>query len=131
MPYTTIALLFSICYAAWVILSRRSANQGIERAAQQREAEKDRAALDQLGGGNLKILNFYPTSGAIHHGAKALICFSVASAKDVTIEPEIGSLPASLSRCVEVHPAKTTEYKLTARDAHGHTATQSFELVVK
>jgi hypothetical protein len=131
LPYITVAMLLSICYAGWVILSRRSANREIERAAQQREGEADRKALDQLGGGNLKILNFYPSPGGIHRGEKALICFSVASAKEVLIEPEVGSLPPSLSRCVDVHPLKTTEYKLTAKDTQGHTATQSFLLAVK
>jgi hypothetical protein len=131
LPYTTIAVLVSMCYAAWVILSRRNTNQQIEHAAQQREAEADRAALAPLGGGSLKILNFYPTTGAVNRGSTALICFSVAGAKEVTIDPEVGSLPSSLSRCLQVHPTKTTEYKLTARDAQGHTASQSFQLVVK
>jgi len=130
LPYVTVAMLLSICYTAWVLLSRRQANQAIERSAQQREAEADRKALAQLGGGYLKILNFYPTTPAVHRGNKALVCFSVAGAKDVEIEPEIGSLPPSLSRCVEVRPAKTTEYKLVARDAQGHSASQSFQLTV-
>src|SRR5271165_1252138 len=119
LPYVTVAMLLSICYAAWVILSRRSANEAIERSREQHTAEADRKALDQLGGGDLKILNFYPTTGHVRPGEKALICFSVAFAKEVTIEPEIGSIPPSLSRCLEVHPRKTTEYKLTARDAQG------------
>jgi len=50
------------------------------------------------------------------------------SAQEVEIEPEIGSIPPSLSRCLEVHPTKTTGYKLVARDAQGHTASQSFQL---
>jgi hypothetical protein len=131
LPYVTVAMILSICYAAWVVLSRRQANQDIERSAEQRKADANRKVVDQLGGGELKILNFYPTTGAVHRGEKALICFSVASAKQVDIEPEIGDIPPSLSRCVEVHPAKTTEYKLTARDAQGHSATQSFQLLVK
>lgn len=130
LPYVTVAMLLSICYASWVLLSRRNANANIERLAEQQKTEADRRVLERLGGGQLKILNFYPTSGAVHRGNKALVCFSVANAKEVTIEPEIGSLPPSLSRCVEVHPTHTTEYKLTARDAQGHSAVQSFSLTV-
>jgi len=130
LPYVTVAMLLSICYTAWVILSRRQASEDMQRSAEQRTAETDRKAIDQLGGGDLKILNFYASPGRVRRGEKALICFSVVFAKEVVIEPEIGSIPPSLSRCVEVHPTKTTEYKLTARDAQGHTAIQGFQLTV-
>ena len=85
LPYLTVVMLLSIGYTALVFLSRHQANQ----------AEAGRKALDQLGGGQLKILNFYPTTGAVHRGNKALICFSVVSAQEVEIEPEIGSIPPS------------------------------------
>src|ERR1700682_5260695 len=95
LPYTTIVMCVAIAYAAWVLLSRRNANRALEHAAQQREAEADRKVLDRLGGGDLKILSFYPDKSAFHRGEKVLVCFGVASAKTVRIDPEIGDLPPS------------------------------------
>jgi hypothetical protein len=128
LPYTTIAMFLAIGYTAWTMLSRRQANRDVEHAAQQREAEADRKVLDRLGGGELKILSFYPSKGGFRRGEKVLVCFGVASAKEVRIDPEVGPIPPSLSRCLEVHPVHTTEYTLTARDQQGHTASQSFQL---
>jgi len=79
------------------MLSRRGANQHIEQGAQRRGAEANRAALAPLGGGSLKILDFYPTTVAVHRGSNALICFRFAGAREVTIEPE-SRVPAILAQ---------------------------------
>jgi hypothetical protein len=48
----------------------------------------------------------------------------------VRIEPEVGDLHPALSYCLEVAPRKETEYKLTAEDGAGHTATASLAIKV-
>jgi len=43
----------------------------------------------------------------------------------------VDHITPSLSRCLDVFPKQTTEYKLTAADAQGHTTAQSFVLKVE
>ena len=79
-------------------------------------------------GTDLKILTFY-ANPSIHAGEKALICYGVANATSVRIEPGVESVWPSLSHCISAAPLKTTEYTLTAGDALGHSVSQ--KIVVK
>jgi hypothetical protein len=49
----------------------------------------------------------------------------------VSFDPPIGEVWPSLSRCVEVHPKKTTTYTLRADDGAGHIQTEQLRVVVK
>jgi len=99
------------------------------RAAKQRE--EDRATLEQMGGKDLAIQSFYATPGQIRRGESVQLCYGVANTKTVTLEPQSNPVWPSYSRCVEVTPAKTTTYTLTAADAAGHTLTQSLTVTVR
>jgi len=60
-----------------------------------------RAAIEQLGGNHLAIQMLYATP-RIHRGETAQICYGVANAKTVTLEPQSGKVlafPQSLRRC--------------------------------
>ena len=117
LPYTWLLVVIALGYAGWTVWSR---NQDATRVAQEaREQEARRAAevVRLTGGEKLKILSFY--------GTGRLICYGVANAKTVRIVPYVEDLKPSLSRCLEVHPGKPTEYKLTAEDGAGHTVEQS------
>jgi hypothetical protein len=130
LPFLTIALLAAVAYDAWVFYSRWSYARQAERTRQEKEAADARKTLDMLGGGNLKILSFYATPGTIHRGDHASLCFGVTGAQSVRMEPAIEALRPALSYCLQVSPAKDTEYKLIAGDDAGHSANSTVTLRV-
>ena len=121
-------------YVSFVLLTRYESNRDFERrdAAQKAEQrrEEDRRAVEQLGGSDLAIRSFYVSPPQIHRGEKAQLCYDVANAKTVTLDPPEGEVWPSHSRCVDLTPKKTTTYTLTIADTSGKTATQSVELQV-
>jgi hypothetical protein len=129
LPYTTAAMIAVALYTGWTFWARYQSNQSAVQAEKQQEAQRDRTVVNELGE-SLKILSFYASPGAVRPGEKALVCYGVSNAKDVKIQPPVGDVVPSLSRCLEVHPRKSTEYVLTARDAAGHEAHQSVTLQV-
>ena len=122
LPYTSAALLAAIAYAGWTIYSRSQVNRKAEQEAAAKKLEFDRKTLNMIGT-DLKILTFY-SNPSIHPGEKTLICYGVANATSVRIEPAIEPLWPSLSHCIQAAPLKTTEYTLTAGDAQGHSVSQ-------
>jgi len=127
LPYTTAALLVAMMYAGWTIYSRWRENRRIEEEAAAKRLEFDQKTLDMIGP-DLKIMSFY-ANPIIQRGQKALVCYSVANAKAVRIEPAIETITPSLGRCIEAAPKVTTEYTLTAEDGSGHRVSQA--IVVK
>jgi len=121
-------------YVGFVLLTRYESNRDFERrdAAQKAEQrrEEDRRAVEQLGGSDLAIRSLYVSPPQIHRGEKAQLCYDVANAKTVTLDPPEGEMWPSHSRCVDLTPKKTTTYTLTIADTSGKTATQSVELQV-
>jgi hypothetical protein len=130
LPYTSAALIVAALYAGWILWSRHQATVEAVQAQKAQEAQRDETVVRELGGDSLRILSFYATPGVVRPGEKALVCYGVSNAKTVKIEPPLDDVGPSLSRCLEAHPRKTTEYTLTARDAAGHEARQSFTLQV-
>jgi hypothetical protein len=130
LPFLAIAIVAGALYDAWIFYSRWSGNRAVERANRETEAAQKRRQIDALGGDKLKILNFYAAPGAIRRGASASLCYGVNGAKTVRLEPAAAEVWPALSRCFQVSPVTDTEYKLTAEDAAGHTASESFILRV-
>lgn len=120
---------------ALVMFSRweqaRAKNRAI--AAQQAEKQRaiDRAAVDQLGGKDFSILDFYASPKAIHVGESAQLCYGVSNAKTVTLQPQSNPVWPSPSHCVDVSPIKTTTYTLTITDVAGHSQSQALDLAVR
>lgn len=108
-----------------IFYSRWSSARELEHKQAVREAADARAFLKISGGRELKILAFYASPGKIHPGQKASLCYGVNEAKTVRLEPAVEEVWPAYSRCIEVSPAKDTEYKLTAEDASGHSVSQS------
>jgi hypothetical protein len=133
--YSSIALGVAVLAVGWIFFSRWQENRQIERRAGEQRAEKqrdsDRAALEQFGGKELAIQNFYATPGRIHRGESAQLCYGVANAKTVKLEPQSNPVWPSYSRCVDVSPRKDTVYTLTAQDAAGNTKSQTVEVKVR
>jgi hypothetical protein len=130
LPYTSAALVLALLYLAWTFYSRWNNSRTLQQAADAEKAKAD-AQILKMYAGDLKILGFYTTTGTIHRGEKALLCYGVASATKVRIEPGVEPLRPSLSRCVEVAPAKDTLYTLTAEDESGHRATETLTIRVQ
>ena len=132
--YSGAILVCVAIYVGFVLLTRYESNRDFERrdAAQKAEQrrEEDRRAVEQLGGSDLAIRSLYVSPPQIHRGETAQLCYDVANAKTVTLDPPEGEVWPSHSRCVDLTPKKTTTYTLTIADTSGKTATQSVELQV-
>lgn len=119
----------------WILFSRWWQNRSIEYRAREARSEKqrqqDRATLEQMGGQELAIQTFYATPGEIGRGQSAQLCYGVANAKSVKLEPQSNPVWPSYSRCVDVAPAETTTYTLSIADAAGNTKSQSLTLQVR
>lgn len=131
LPYMTALFLIAAVYTGWVVFSRWNAKREGERAAKEQEAREAKQVIDRLGGGKLKILSFWARPAVAKRGARVLVCYGVVSAKTVRIDPHIDDITPSLSRCLEAFPKHTTEYKITAEDGEGHTATGSITVRVE
>jgi len=133
--YSWAVLAIALLAVGWILFSRWQENRDIENRARvertQKQQEQDRLTVEQLGGKELAIQNFYAVPGVIHRGQTVQLCYGVANAKTVTLEPQSNPVWPSYSRCVDVTPAKTTTYTLTITDAAGHTRTQSLEVQVR
>ena len=132
--YSRTLLAIAALFVIYVLLNRWLENRTIERRATEERAKKqreeDRATLEMMGGKDLAIQSFYATPGVIHRGDSVQLCYGVANAKTVTLEPQPNPAWPSYSRCVDVSPAKSTTYTLTIADASGHTLSQSLTVSV-
>src|ERR1051325_10771561 len=78
----------------------------------------------------IRITMFYASAPAVPIGDSTLLCYGVANAVAVRLEPPVEQLKPALTRCFSVSPAQATTYKLTAEDRQGRTASQSVEIKV-
>ena len=115
--YSSFLILIVAAYVGWILLSRHQATRAYEQGAEQAQAKKqresDQAAIEQLGGSDLAIQMLYATP-RIHRGETAQICYGVANAKTVTLEPQSSKVWPSHNLCVDIKPVKTTTYTLVA-----------------
>ncbi len=133
--YSSAILGVALLAVVYVMLSRWEDARNRERHAAQERAEKqqeqDRLAVEQLGGKEFAILSFYASPPAIRRGESAELCYGVANAKKVRLEPQTQAVWPSTAHCVDVSPNKSTTYTLTIEDAAGHTQSQEVELKVR
>jgi hypothetical protein len=133
--YSSVVILGVLLYVSYVLYARHESSKEYERQTKQRQAEQqreeDRLAVEQLGGSELAIRGLYVTPRAIHAGETAQLCYDVANAKTVTLDPPVAEVWPSHTRCLNISPRKTTTYTLTIKDAAGKTVSQSVELPVR
>jgi len=77
-----------------------------------------------------KITQLYAPEAKIGRGEPGKICFGVEHTKAVRLSPGNQELAPSLARCVEVEPAATTTYTLTAEGADGQHVSQDVTIAV-
>lgn len=121
LPYVTVLVVIAAIYCGWTLYSRWQSREQAEQAIQEKKARADASIAERLGNGKLKIVAFYADPGIVRRGEKGLLCYSVANASTIEIQPGVEPVRPSLSRCVPVAPTKDTHYTLTAKDAGGHT----------
>jgi len=133
LVYSCLLILVIAAYVGWILLSRREENRAYEQRAEQAQAQKqrqsDQAAIEQLGGSDLAIQMLYATP-QIHRQETAQICYGVANAKTVTLEPQSGKVWPSHNLCIDVKPLKTTTYTLTATGTDGKSVSQQITVEV-
>ncbi|MCU1241342.1 MAG: hypothetical protein JWO71_2068 [Candidatus Acidoferrum typicum] len=133
--YSSLLVGIALVVVSWILYYRWQENRSIERRnreeASRKQLENDRVVLEQLGGKELAIQSFYASPGAIHKGERVQLCYGVANAKVVKLDPQPNAVWPSYARCVNVSPAKTTTYTLTASDASGNTISQSLQVSVR
>ncbi len=129
--YTSLALLVALVYVGWTFFSRWQENRELEQKAVEKKREEDRRTVEAMGGNRLEILSFYASPGVIRRGETSQLCYGVANAKTVRLEPHSGAVWPSYARCVDVAPTKTTTYTLAAEDAAGNTKTATLTLQVR
>ena len=133
--YSSLLVGTALLVVVWIFYSRWQENRSIERRTREESARKqlenDRTTLEQFGGKELAIQSFYASPGAIHKGESVQLCYGVANAKVVKLEPQPNAVWPSYARCVNVSPAKTTTYTLTISDASGNTKSQSLQVSVR
>jgi hypothetical protein len=132
--YSSLLIFGVILYVSYILFARYESNREFERQRKERQSEQrredDRLAVEQLGGSELAIRGLYISPRAIRPGESAQLCYDVANAKTVTLDPPAGAVWPSHSRCLNISPRKTTTYTLTIKDAAGKTVSQSVELPV-
>lgn len=132
--YSSMILAVVLLFVVITMFSRWLDARNIERRAAQERAEKqreqDRAAVEQMGGSDFSILDFYASPKAIRRGDSAQLCYGVSNAKSVTLEPQAQPVWPSVARCVNVSPTKTTTYTLTIGDASGKNKSATVEVQV-
>ena len=120
-----VASAVAVASTAWIFTGRlvdhRKMEQGIARKAARPTPEFDRI----YGDDTLKILQFYAREGEVAPAQKTLLCYSVLHATAVRLEPPVEVLGPALNHCLEIAPARTTSYTLTAEGAAGAKLTQS------
>ncbi|HLZ93612.1 MAG TPA: PKD domain-containing protein [Candidatus Acidoferrum sp.] len=133
--YSSILVGIVLLAVLWILFSRWQENRTIERRSRdektRKQLENDRVALEQMGGNELTIQSFYASPGAIRRGQSVQLCYGVANAKTVKLEPQPNAVWPSYARCVTVTPVKSTTYTLTINDAVGNSQTQSLEVKVE
>jgi hypothetical protein len=131
LPWLGVLIGIALIYDGVVFYSRWSERRDAEKkAAASAQAQRERT-VNAIGGGGLKILSFYAAPASVHRGQQTTLCYSVAGAMNVTLEPHVDEVWPALSRCVKASPKKTTEYTFTAEDGAGHSALEKLTVEVR
>ena len=133
--YSSAVLVVALLGVVFVMISRWQDSRNMERQAARERAEKqheqDRVAVEQLGGKEFAIISFYASPTVIRRGESAQLCYGVANARTVKLEPQSQPVWPSTAHCVDVSPVKSTIYTLTIEDIGGKPLSQDIEVTVR
>jgi hypothetical protein len=130
--FTCLTFAVAGMYLGWIYYSRWKDSKAFIQRLEEPAAARERAFADAYGRGAIKIMSFYAVPSIIRLGDKAQLCYSVANADTVRIEPPpADEVWPSLSRCVNVSPGKDTVYRLVAKDAQENEKTAAIPIAVR
>src|ERR1700741_2716534 len=99
--YTSTLLLVAIIYVGGTFYVRRQQNREIEQRAAEAAAAKERTnnalTVEQLGGSEFKILNFYATPPVVHAGEAVQLYYGMYNEKTVKLEQQKNPVLTSVS----------------------------------
>src|SRR5258708_5974179 len=126
--YSSLVILGVLLYVSYILYVRYEPTKQYEPKKRERQTEQrreeDRPAVEQLGGSDLAIRGFYISPAAIHPGESAQLCYDVANAKTVTLDPPAGEAWPSHTRCLNISPRNTTPYTLSILGPAGNNVSQ-------
>ncbi len=131
LPITTVALVLAAGYTGWIMYSRHSDAREAQEQLDAREAARDRKIVEEYGGDKVTILNFSASDAVVHTGHRVGLCYGVANAARVKIEPGVEPLKPELIYCTQAFPKKTTTFTLTAEDQAGQSVSASLTVRVE
>jgi hypothetical protein len=131
LPYTTVALLATILYVAYIFYSRHQSDVDAEaRIAAQKEEARQRTVQAVFGNGEIRFTQFMIDKTSLKPGETAHLCYGVENASTVKMDPPLEKLKPTYSHCMDISPKVTTKYTITADDGKGHSKSESLELPV-
>ena len=125
--YMFVAMAMALLYVAWTLWSRYDSNREYERAVERKRQPTPPPDF----GSEVKILQFYASPSVVAKGQQAILCYGVANAKTVRLEPAAEGIRPSPNRCLYVAPQRDTRYTLSAEGADGKRATETLEIQVR
>jgi hypothetical protein len=125
---TLVVFAIALAYVGFRIYQRGAEDAAFQK--QRAEERREKPLPEIYKSEKLEILGFYVSPRRITRGDKASLCYGVLNAKSLSIEPSVGELSPSMSRCASVSPAKTTTYTFKALDAAGAEKTAEATLTV-
>lgn len=132
LPYTTVAVIIVALYVAWVFYSRYERTRDSQRRiAEQQDQKRHETVNEVFGSGEIKFSTFSADSGVLRRGEHTQLCYGVVNARTVKLDPPIEAAKPTYYHCVEIAPAKTTTYTITAEDAKGNIKSQSLTIQVR
>jgi len=129
--YSAVTLAITALVVGWIFFSRWRENREFDERAAERVREQDARTVQLMGGDALQIQYFYGSPATIHRGETAQLCYGVANAKKVSLDPPVKDVWPSYGQCVDVSPKKDTTYTLSAQDAAGNTKTAKATIGVR
>ena len=128
---TSVLVLVGLGYVGWVFYSRAEETKKAEQAAAAREEQRLRRTTDLVfGSGEVRILGFSLDAAHPRRGETINVCYGVANAVSVSLEPLFKDAKPSYNHCLQVAPVKDTTYMLTAKDDKGHSVNESLTVHV-
>ena len=132
LPYTTIAVIIAALYVAWTFYSRYESSRRAQQALEAQRAQARKQQVDMIyGSGEIKFTTFGADSGVLRRGETTELCYGVLNAKTVKLDPPVEAAKPTYHHCLEIAPAKTTTYTITAEDGKGHSKSESITVQVK
>jgi hypothetical protein len=125
------ALTLGLAFLAWTFYSRHNADLEFERSQQQKQLEAGRRFRKAYGSDDVRIIGVLANPKEIHRGQQSLLCYGVANAKTVKLDPPVEPVHPAPSYCFEISPRQTTTYTITAEDGNGKSVQQSATITVR